>query len=198
MTQELTTIPCRDIMLDLETFGVGTNAAIKSIGACAFNLETGRVEQAISSFHRRINLTKSQFPGVLDASTVEWWLRQSDAARSSLLAEDGIELGGALSAFVDWCARYGQPDELILWSNGPTFDERLLREAFTRYGMKFPIAHRNSGCQRTIRNLAKRLGIPKVEIVNTNVHDALSDARTQAMEVCELFARFRGLAPLPG
>lgn len=198
MTQALTVIPCRDIMLDLETYGTGTNAAIKSIGACAFNPESNRVEQAISSFHRRIDLTKSRFPGEIDASTVEWWLRQSEDARRSLLVEPGVELGCALLEFISWCERYGTSKELTLWSNGPTFDERLLREAFTRYGLTFPISFRNSGCLRTLRNVAQRLGLPKVELVNTNLHDALSDARVQAMEVCETLARMRGLAVLPG
>jgi hypothetical protein len=93
----------RAIMLDLETFGTGTNAAVVSIGACAFNIETGEVND-VDVFHARIDLSKSRSPGVIDASTVEWWMRQNEEARMELLSgmrftlEDALTMAGPIGS----------------------------------------------------------------------------------------------------
>ena len=67
------------IMLDLETMGNGNRAAIIAIGAVAFN--SSGVNQR---FYQQVRLDMSIDCGLeMDASTVLWWLQQSDAARSA-------------------------------------------------------------------------------------------------------------------
>ena len=81
------------------------------------------------AFHRLIDLSKSKHAGVIDAATVDWWMMQSEAARKALFGqpkETYQTLGVALTEFVAWCKAM-QVEQV--WSNGPLFDERIVREA---------------------------------------------------------------------
>ncbi len=61
-------------MLDLETMGNTSNAAIISIAAVYFD-ETG----VGRSFYHKVSLGSSCAIGLeMDADTVLWWLKQSD------------------------------------------------------------------------------------------------------------------------
>lgn len=189
-----------DIMLDLETLGTGNNAAIVSIGAVAFMAdEPGQfnalftnspelLERSGLGFHRRIDLPRSKFPGDIDPISVEWWLTQSDAARAALLATPRVTLGTALDDFTTWIEKnFNKPRKLRLWSNGPTFDEIILRAAFTRYGVDFPLSYRASRCCRTMIEMAELHGWQRNEFkqLSSDIlkHNALHDAVFQARGV---------------
>lgn len=189
-----------DIMLDLETYGVSNDAAIASIGAVGFRvtvrgdnaalfeadspemlLETGQ------AFHARIDPVTSSSQGKVDIATVEWWLQQSDEARASLLEGHRISLGEALGRFSDWASKVRAER---IWSNGPTFDETILRSAYLRYGDQFPIHYRGSRCCRTMFEMATKVaqwnpGPPNdIAIISgTLKHNALHDAVRQARSV---------------
>lgn len=183
----------KDIMLDIETFGTGTNAAIVSIGAVAFNPDTGELSAPEDRFHVRINLGKSENVGVVDARTVEWWLGQSEEARKALVQEPRDTLYNALVRFSGYVGRFANPhdDTVSLWSLPPTFDERIMREAFERNGLGFPLHYRCSADMRTVFKIAKRLGI-EVNVPREGTHhDALDDACHQARTVCAAFAALR-------
>lgn len=189
-----------DIMLDLETLGTGNNAAIIQIGAVAFNADgengslwTNSPDLLASlgqGFRVNVNLAESRHPGIIDASTVEWWLQQSQEARDSITKTEGrLELGAALEAFVRWLYTVTpKVRALRVWSNGPTFDETILRAAFTRYGAPLPLSFRGSRCCRTMIELAELHGWNRKEAASgapqdTTKHDALSDAVFQARGV---------------
>jgi len=187
-----------DIMLDIETFGTGNNAAIVSIGAVAFNADGDNAELFTNSpevlergglgFHGRVDLaaTARAMRGNLDPETVEWWLTQSDAARQALLTGERKPLGTVLGGFSAWIKSIaGRPRALRLWSNGPTFDETIVRAAYERYALELPLSFRGSRCCRTMFELAKmygwdhkaaRAGVPD----DVLKHDALGDAVFQA------------------
>lgn len=187
-----------DIMLDIETFGTGTNAAIVQIGAVAFNADGDNAELFTNSpevllgqgvgFRVNVDLAKSKHPGVIDPSTVEWWLKQSDAARASVtsLTEMRYELGSALNEFSGWVQDVGHSmHDVRLWSNGPTFDETIIRAAFDRYGMTLPISFRGSRCCRTMNDLAMDMGWdPRAALSEAAEgivkHDGLGDSVYQA------------------
>jgi len=187
-------------MLDLETLGTGNNAAIIQIGAVAFNADGENGSLWTSSpqmlaelgqgFSVNVNLADSRHPGVIDAATVEWWLQQSQEARDSITKAEGrLELGAALEAFVRWLYTLTpKVRALRVWSNGPTFDEIILRSAFTRYGAPLPLSFRGSRCCRTMIELAELHGWNRKEAAvlaphDTVKHDALSDAVFQARGV---------------
>jgi hypothetical protein len=95
----------QDVMLDLETMGNGPNAAIVAVGAIEFDAATNTLGQR---FYRGVNLeTAVAEGGVIDASTVMWWLRQSDEARKDICG-DGLPLRQVLAEFSEWLASLGE------------------------------------------------------------------------------------------
>jgi len=155
------------VMLDLETMGTGPTAAIASIGAVAFDLDNGLTRQ----FYRRVDLQSCVTAGLtMDASTVLWWMRQGDAARSELQLE-AVDLMPALGEFREWF-----PVRAKLWGNGATFDNVIMRSAYTAMDMTAPWEYWDDRCLRTLRDLRPDIPRPKPELA----HHALSDAVAQA------------------
>lgn len=210
-----------DIMLDIETFGTGNDAAIVSIGAVAFNAdgENGSLftnspdllAEGGQGFRVNIDLDKSaaEFRGNIDPATVEWWLSQGQEARTMLVNGTRLPLGRALNDFADWIKRVsGRPKALRLWSNGPTFDEVIVRSAFRRYSLVLPLSFRGSRCCRTMMDLAEQHGWDRSELgaLSEGVvkHDALGDAVRQARVVASqrhflrLTANVAGTSSGPG
>lgn len=189
-----------DIMLDLETFGTSNNAAIVQIGAVAFNADGDNGSLFTNSpdllrnfgqgFRMNIDLEQSKNPGVFDAGAINFWLKQGDEARASITAA-GVPLGEALRSFAAWVEAIGNGRHNVrLWSNGPTFDETILRAAYTRYGLELPISYRGSRCCRTMIELAELYGYNRREAFKAAFqeegmvnHDGLADAVMQARGV---------------
>jgi exodeoxyribonuclease VIII len=162
------------VMLDLETFGNGSDALIVSIGACKFDPCGSGVTD---SFHVAIDPVSAQAIGLkIDAGTVMWWLHADRApAREALLANEMVDIGSALSGFAEWFGGTSMP----VWGNGATFDNVILRHAFQRYGLPCPWHFGHDRCYRTMKNLA-----PHVLIERTGTHhDALDDAVSQALHL---------------
>lgn len=197
----------KHVMLDIETLGTGTNAAIVSIGALTFDPMLGQVmdPRDTRAFHVLIDLEHSKQGGVIDAGTVKWWMQQSPEARNALFGQDPKAydtLGVALAKFAQWAQGTTQ-----LWSNGPLFDERIMREAFTRnQNDNFPHSYRASRCFRTIAQLVEDRGndlkklhaAMKVEVgdkLGLVAHRAIDDCYSQAYAVCR-FYQILGLAPV--
>ena len=181
----------RNIMLDLETMGVGPNAAIVAIGAVEFVLPVkesmatvGRIGEITREFYRTVDLQSSvDAGGVIDPSTVMWWLEQSDEARAELTREAGREnIAGALQLFREWL---GGRDCLI-WGNGASFDNVILGSAYTKLsGIDFvPWKFRNNRCYRTVKALNKH--IPADEVGGV-AHNAVDDAKYQALHLIKIY-----------
>lgn len=154
------------VMLDLETMGNGPNAAIIAIGACEFGpAGIGR------TFYEIVSLESSVLcGGVIDASTVLWWMKQSDAARSAF-ERPGVTLPLALSRFTAWIA----PDSEV-WGNGAAFDNVILASAYRRLNVEPPWKFWNDCCYRTVK---KRSAVPQPARQGV-AHNALDDAIHQA------------------
>lgn len=167
----------RHLMLDLETFGKGNNAAIIAIGACTFDLP-GEIGDGSDLYYQVIDLEISSHPGDIDGSTVLWWLKQEADARNALTAPDNTEpLGAALKQFADWVKEMKIE---TLWSNDPTFDEVILKSAYQRYSLEFPFNFRATRCVRTIRDLPNA---PRLYMEKGTSHNALDDAIHQAEHI---------------
>ncbi|WP_250663324.1 3'-5' exonuclease, partial [Escherichia coli] len=70
------------LMVDLETMGNGPYAPVISIGAVFFDPNTGETGE---EFSVNISLESSmRYRARPDASTILWWLEQSEEARKSL------------------------------------------------------------------------------------------------------------------
>lgn len=176
-----------NIMLDLETYSSGRDAAIRSIGACLFDPYTGELGDEVvpneGTFHWGVDLAASCSPGVIDPRTVDWWMEQPDSARLALMRLQKASLEEVLAKWHVWVDVISRSRKVRLWSNGPLFDERVLREAFDRCSYTFPIHWRESRDFRTIVDLAsfKGLGVPiPIEPGAGVKHDALADCFRQA------------------
>jgi exodeoxyribonuclease VIII len=133
------------IMLDLETFGTRPGAAIWQIGACEFDLQSGRLGRAIQI---DVDPGTCQLIGLgIDAETVKWWMQQSQSARARM-ANATKHVSVALNEFSEWVKEDSQ-----VWGNGAGFDQVLLREAYLRAGRPTPWQFWNDRCFRTIKNL---------------------------------------------
>lgn len=187
--------PCHKYMLDIETLGTGPNAAIVAIGVCAFDPAQGELEIENGTFYQCVDLELSAHPGVMDPATVIWWLGQSDAARKEITTKEGqVPLEVALSNLTTWLQKRGvntedYDDKFKLWSKPPMFDERILREAYTRHGYAFPFHRRAGRDMRTLVDLARSLGCYREdrEAFQGEKHNALDDACHQARVVCDIF-----------
>lgn len=169
------------IMLDIETMGVSSNAAIMSIGACYFEPSTGEIGD---TFHEQIDISSN---GQIDASTVIWWMKQDDAARSKFYNNDKAEpIRYVLAMFADFVKPNCQ-----VWGNGVAFDNVIIRNA---YDHSPPWKFWNDRDVRTMVELGKVIGIdPKRDFPFEGVkHDALADAIHQAKYVSAIWQALTG------
>ncbi len=170
-----------DVMVDIETLSTGTRAAIVSIGAVKFDIESGELGP---EFYKRVRLKSALNCGLqFDADTIEWWLQQGDAARLELV-KPGVSLITALQKFGEFV---GEGDVLV-WANGSMFDNRILFDAYELMGLQLPWHYRDDRDQRTLTDIARRLGVvPEPVEFEGEEHKALNDAKHQARQVVALF-----------
>lgn len=153
------------IMIDLETLGTKPDCAILAIGACNDEGHTLYVKISIES---NLRLGRE-----IDASTLRWWMEQSDEARKEAFSGKE-ELAAALLKLRFFIKQYPKP---VVWGNGATFDISILENAYGHCDIDVPWAFWNVRCFRTAMALS-----PNVERCKPTLkHHALSDAKAQMM-----------------
>lgn len=173
----------KNIMVDLETLGKGSNAVIVSIGAVQFD-ETGLG----ATFYRNVQPKSCVDVGMsIDVDTVMWWMKQGDDARKALTLP-GDPLFKVLCDFSDYARHCGSLDEVTLWGNGATFDNVILGNAYDLSGLARPWAFWNDRCHRTLKNLYPGIQAPKPAVA----HNALEDAKAQALHASRILAHIHG------
>ena len=173
----------RHFMLDLETMGSGNSAAIVSIGAVAMDLE--KLELG-AEFYCVVDLRSSvSHGGTVDADTVKWWLRQEEGARAMLFL-DQQTLPRALEALTAFFG--GDRNGVIVWGNGATFDNVILRSAYRGCGMAEPWNYKNDLCFRTLRRL-----FPVPYEHQGTKHNAADDARAQARAMLKIVGMLQNI-----
>ncbi|GIA24021.1 3'-5' exoribonuclease [Vibrio cholerae] len=179
----------KNLMIDLETMGKSSNAAIVAIGACFFEPSTGEIGE---KFSRIISLESSQQFGLVDASTVLWWMKQSSEAREVLNSREAVHIKQALHDFRQFTNDgLSQP---LVWGNGSSFDCVILKNTIIQcLGEQYvPWQFWNERDVRTMVDLGKNLlGFdPKRDMPFEGIrHDALSDAVHQAKYVPAIYQR---------
>lgn len=176
-----------NVMLDLETMGKGPNAAIVSIGAVVFDPQAGTVQDRSLAFYCNVDLESAVTAGgVMDASTVMWWMDQDSQARVALLHKSPpTDIKLALLEFQNWveASNDGPPSDVAIWGNGAAFDNVILRRAYERLGMEPPWKFWGDRCYRTLKALHPEVPLPPDEGVH---HNALDDAIFQARHALEI------------
>lgn len=162
-----------NMMLDLETLGTSSNAAIVSIGAVYFDPTTNTLG---NEFYADIDLKSAvAFGGQIDADTVIWWLGQSEDARKALYlphqTTTAVNILTTLESFAEFCV-----PKVHIWGNGVDFDNVVLGNAYKRAEMEMPFSYGKNRCFRTMKAM-----LPSVNVNREGTHHhALDDAKHQA------------------
>ena len=199
MTSTNTSSPCPraehgrwpDLMIDIETLGVGMNALVLSVAAVCFDRDSRDIGP---TFHAHIGAGSAQRNGaVIDASTVLWWLGRSTQARQAILTGQNCTLRTEKEVLRDVCrftSEFVIEDRVRVWALPPSFDLRILHDMADRNNFPLPWRHRNERCLRTAADDARAENVPRVN--SDLAHDALADATAQAMWLQEIMAARRG------
>lgn len=165
------------IMIDLETLGTSSNAAILSIGAVRFDTSQPLDHLITDSFEVHIDPVDCQRSGMdIDVDTVLWWMQASRTeAREELLSHQysWLDLTGALDAFHVWFGEHSLPT----WGNGATFDNVILRNAYERCNMEAPWNFWDDRCHRTFKSLAPEIKPDRTGTHHSARHDAIYQAQ---------------------
>lgn len=194
-----------DVMLDLETWGLAPNSAIRSIGARFFNLDQIVHENAIYSqapAHISVNgpITSSfqnnkafycnvdrasceRYNLLIDKDTEAWWSQQSPDIEAAL-QRDQRTVPDAVCMLVAWLRLNGNPD-IRAWSNGAAFDIVLLEWCMRICAIEPPWKYYNVRDTRTLKHAAlaaDKLDAEWPKQFRKHAHHALFDAEFQAFE----------------
>lgn len=190
------------IMIDLETRGTMAGCIPLSLGAVVFDPIGGTLGK---EFYTVISTpdAKERFLRE-EAGTMEWWGKQSEEARR-VLAEsehpDAPTLPKALAHFNQWLSGIGSKNALRIHGNGADFDNPILRVAYDAAQVE-PFYYPYGGrCYRTMKCLDELLGpefrFEKLERTGTH-HNALDDAKSQALHLMANIARIRRVVLIGG
>lgn len=169
------------VMIDLETLGTSSDAALISIGAVKFDpLDES---QELDRFYVAIEPQSCLTHGLkVSGATLMWWLDEKRAsARADFLNSERTDLASALDGFAMWFGTESVP----VWGNGASFDNVILRTAFDKLFMPCPWEFWHDRCYRTVKSIA---GSPEIERSGV-YHNALDDAVSQARHLQKILAQ---------
>jgi hypothetical protein len=168
-------------MIDTETLGLKPDAKILSIGAVMFD---PREDELGAEFYAVFD--RDSQPGrVEDEGTIAWWAKQSEEAKAALTRTPAIPMPTILKEFRDWWGRCGAK---YPWANGAAFDIPLLENAYDPLSTPWKFYHVRD--TRTIYWLGNTKPIR-----STGHHDALEDAKAQALAVIRAYRLLKEAAP---
>ncbi|WP_460415511.1 3'-5' exonuclease [Pseudomonas sp. microsymbiont 2] len=160
-------------VLDLETMGKGPRAAIVAI-ACV-RIEQGNIT---GSLYKRICLESSLQAGLLmDARTVNWWLKQDAGARAEV---DGSQNSVLLAVGMTALKSFIAEDKSLVWGNGSSFDNVIVRSALEACGIGNLWHFWND---RDLRTLLALYPEAKAIPFEGTKHHALDDATHEAKQL---------------
>ena len=168
-----------NFMIDIETLGNSTTSVILSIGAVEFDPDSDAIGEG---FHVLVNIESCLTKGLtVNASTVCWWMTQSEEARDIFNKQsESLHLTAALYALSQYML--GKSNAPIVWANGTDFDLAILQNAYRKVDLDQPWAYYNGRDYRTIKTMLPKKTFDslrvKPEVAHDAYHDALAQART--------------------
>ncbi len=153
-----------DITFDLETCATTANAAVMQVAAVAwdryandnpFAVQNGGVTVEYPhcvSFNEHVDLRSCVVDGFdFDPATVQWWARQSDAAKEAVTDGLAEPIREVFERFVLWIKQTmreskagsvnAQADSVCLWCQGMDFDGAILRNICHKYDIELPFRY---------------------------------------------------------
>lgn len=181
-----------DVMIDIETAGTTSNAAVLSVGAVQFDIATGEMK---STYEQNIELKNTKAHGDIDADTLIWWLKQSEEARA--VFNGGMAINTFLDDFVSWFDSLTDENNekvyansINVYGNGSDFDCVIVSNLYKRHGRRAPWEFYRTRDVRTYVDIGRRLlGIdPKKDFPFEGArHNALADAIHQANYTSQIY-----------
>lgn len=158
------------VMIDLETLDTAPSAVVLAIGACRFDDNgTGKTFYAVLDAQPQLAAGRT-----VSASTINWWLQQSDDARLAIANAPKRHPRHALVAFSEWLKAEATEG---VWGNGAGFDITILERLYASFDLLPPWDYTAPRCYRTLKALHRNTPVP----MRTGVyHNALDDAVYQA------------------
>lgn len=153
------------IMLDIETLGTRVGSVVLGAALVRFTDEA----------HTTINMEQAEqtLNGLtVDASTFDWWSRQSPEAKHAAFANP-VPVVPALQHLAAWLAWAAPGGDFLLWCHGATFDAPLLEDVYRRFGVPCPWQYWQVRDTRTLYDLA---GVDVRNYAVPPPHVALNDA----------------------
>ena len=177
--------------IDLETLGTKHNSYILSIGIAKFDINTGEIA---STYYQNVSCANNKFK--IDVSTVLWWLEQSEDARQAITAKsDVLDIKFALNDLTNFI----KEKDALVWGNGATFDITILEHAYGVFDKQPPWKFWNIRDMRTLVDAAACVGFDKKKVTfKGDAHNALDDAKHQALVMSEAFSFIRNRCYLNG
>jgi exodeoxyribonuclease VIII len=172
-----------DAAIDLETLGKDFDAPIVSIGAAAFDRNTGKVGP---TFYKAIDLHDALHYGRVDADTLRWWMKQMQKNPGSgihFFDGNAVSMRDGLMQLADFIRAL--PANLCVWGNGPSFDITILERTYliAGQGLAAPWHFKHVRDMRTVVDMS---GVDTYSIPFTGTpHHALDDAVHEAKVISE-------------
>lgn len=185
------TPPAMIVMLDIETLDLGPRPVITQVALLGYDLNEDELLDSSHVHYYPIEPQQKIIPArTISASTIAWWMKQSDEARerfelsTAVDFEDLVALARNLVTVFNSLTRNGTTNyELV--ARGPQFDVVAVETLLTELGLEVPWDYRKVRDLRTMlamaglneKNIAKPIGfIP---------HVAYWDSRYQIVQYLE-------------
>lgn len=167
----------KNLMIDIETLGNTSSAAMVSIAVVAFD----RTENG-PSMMQNIDLQDALEHGDVSASTLQWWAKEDQALFQSMLNNGNMKTVYALIDLAAFATLH-LDDNFKIWANGPDFDLKIIEDKIERF-KDYPVSKFwspwNQRCVRTLKAIDPDLA---KSFVNTEKHNPLQDCLTQIDQI---------------
>lgn len=184
-----------DVMLDLETLGLGNSPVISQISAVAFDIETG---DCFEEFNIKVSPQSCVALGLsIDAGTVEWWLKQDQTVLNNVIVKsisEGLDIKKTLedfSFFLNELKKTHDAKELRLWGNGTLADNKWIESAFDLAKLPKAFKYWEHSDVRTLVDLGVRItgmDAKKATIFIGEKHNAIDDCKHQIKYCSEIYS----------
>lgn len=177
-----------DIMIDIETLDNKDSAAIMSIAAASFDMETGAVYGTL-----QVNVDTQDCIDLgmtVNYETLHWWLaipEQVEVMKS--FTENMLPLQDALLKLHKFIGVYGK-DNVNVWGNSNRFDLGILANAYNRLNLRLPWRFWLERDVRTLVWLAPQFKEVELEQRPTT-HDPLEDVLAQIRYVVATYKHLK-------
>ncbi len=175
------------LMLDIETMGNESFSSIISMGALEFDINTGKTGK---EFYVNVDLQSCLDYGLtVNASTIMWWMKQSEQARKDFVEKTPLRIEAALLDFCQFCNK-----EYQIWGNSARFDCGILQNAYNKLSIPIPWDFRKERCVRTLVSLNPEIkeNFPSIG----TAHNALSDCYYQVGYCSLIWQSFKNISKI--